>query len=200
MELLSDGENCSMMFSRFDTIPACDGQTDGHPETAQSALCTASRGKNAKFIASKDRIIRILILRAASDCFTCMLVSIALQRFFLTKFKDGFSYTTLHFTYLLTSIHTTMGKKTFICDLSFMDTNRDSLLNTDRNTLMDDFISDQSHCRASIRLRILFLALSFHAISQYRPKWNSTRLLQRFSNRQVYYCFNGFLNVPQVCS
>ena len=30
----------------FDRIPACDGQTDRHLATAESALCIASRGKN----------------------------------------------------------------------------------------------------------------------------------------------------------
>jgi len=45
------------MFSRFDTIPECDGhththhththtQTDGHKTTAYTALSIASRGKN----------------------------------------------------------------------------------------------------------------------------------------------------------
>ena len=33
-------------FSCFDRISACDGRTDGHLATAQSALCIASRGKN----------------------------------------------------------------------------------------------------------------------------------------------------------
>jgi len=33
------------MFSHFDKIPACDGQTDGHLATAYSALCTVSCGK-----------------------------------------------------------------------------------------------------------------------------------------------------------
>jgi len=32
------------MFSHLDTIPACDGQTDGHRSTAKTALCKASRG------------------------------------------------------------------------------------------------------------------------------------------------------------
>jgi len=37
-------------FSCFSSIPACDGQTDRHLETAQSALCIASHGKNDKCI------------------------------------------------------------------------------------------------------------------------------------------------------
>jgi len=36
----------NQVFSRFDRIPAGDGQTDGHHATAQSALCISSRGKN----------------------------------------------------------------------------------------------------------------------------------------------------------
>ena len=37
------------MFSRFDTMPACNRQTDGRTNghlARQSALCIASRGKN----------------------------------------------------------------------------------------------------------------------------------------------------------
>jgi len=37
-------------FSRFDRIPACDRQPDGHQVTALSALCIASRGKNGQTI------------------------------------------------------------------------------------------------------------------------------------------------------
>ena len=36
----------SDIFSHVDTIPACDGRTDGHLATALSALCNASRDKN----------------------------------------------------------------------------------------------------------------------------------------------------------
>ena len=35
------------IFSRFDRIPACDGQTDRHLVTETSALCIPSRGKSA---------------------------------------------------------------------------------------------------------------------------------------------------------
>jgi len=41
------------MFSRFDRIPACEGQTDGQTDTLRqhmSALCIASRGKNSNRI------------------------------------------------------------------------------------------------------------------------------------------------------
>jgi len=34
------------MFSRFDTIPECDGHTDRHTTTAYTALSKASCGKN----------------------------------------------------------------------------------------------------------------------------------------------------------
>jgi len=51
------------MFSRFDTIPECDGhrqtdrQTDRHTTTAYTALSKASRGKNGenKEIGKKGR-------------------------------------------------------------------------------------------------------------------------------------------------
>ena len=39
-------EKVDDMFSRIDTIPACDRQTDRHLATAQSALRITSRGKN----------------------------------------------------------------------------------------------------------------------------------------------------------
>jgi len=32
------------MFSRFDTIPACDGRTDGHTMTANTRASIVSRG------------------------------------------------------------------------------------------------------------------------------------------------------------
>ena len=35
-------ESLSYMFSRFDRMPECDGQTEGHIATAQFALCVRS--------------------------------------------------------------------------------------------------------------------------------------------------------------
>ena len=47
MVWLADGAKMfDDMFSRFDRIPACDRQMNGHLSTAYSALCIASSSKN----------------------------------------------------------------------------------------------------------------------------------------------------------
>jgi len=43
---LPDSKKFEDIFSRFNRIPACDGQTDGHLGTAQSALCITSGSNN----------------------------------------------------------------------------------------------------------------------------------------------------------
>ena len=50
----TDGKKLDDMFNRFDTIPACDRQTDRHLATAQPAVCIghASRGKGSKIVDS----------------------------------------------------------------------------------------------------------------------------------------------------
>jgi len=51
----------SNRFSRLDTIPACDGQTDVQTDTlrrtAKTALCRASRGSGAWIIGDWRRVL-----------------------------------------------------------------------------------------------------------------------------------------------
>jgi len=49
MVWLPDGGKYVMMLNRLDTIPACDGRTDGHIAMALSTLCTTSRGKKRSY-------------------------------------------------------------------------------------------------------------------------------------------------------
>jgi len=58
------------VFSRFDTIPACDTQMDGQLATTQSALCYAYRHRAVKATVknSTDWVMWTAVLQSFTRC------------------------------------------------------------------------------------------------------------------------------------